>query len=177
MLVIGAGPIGLGVMALAKYAGAKVIAMDVNEERLVFCKSWAKVEHTVHAQRQPKEQLSAITNGEFASVVIDATGNATSMMNAFELVAHGGSLIYVGLVKSDISFDDPNFHSHEMTLMGSRNATREDFDFVLQAISDNCIDIDRYITHRTDITHMINMFGDWLKPESKVIKALVEING
>ncbi|WNS43104.1 zinc-binding alcohol dehydrogenase family protein [Paenibacillus sp. MMS20-IR301] len=176
VLVIGAGPIGLGVMALARYAGAKVIAMDVNEERLAFCKSWAQVEYTVNALHQPKEQLAAITNGESASIVIDATGNAKSMMNAFELVAHGGSLIYVGLVKSDISFNDPNFHSREMTLMGSRNATKEDFAFVLQALSAKYIDIDRYITHRTDFADMINQFDGWLKPESKVIKALVEIN-
>jgi 2-desacetyl-2-hydroxyethyl bacteriochlorophyllide A dehydrogenase len=176
VLVIGAGPIGLGVMALAGYAGAKVIAMDVNEERLAFCKSWAKVQHTVNALHPPKDQLAAITNDGSASIVIDATGNATSMMNAFELVAHGGSLIYVGLVKGDISFNDPNFHSREMTLMGSRNATREDFNFVLKAISANYIDIDRYITHRADLADMINQFDNWLKPETKVIKALVEIN-
>jgi 2-desacetyl-2-hydroxyethyl bacteriochlorophyllide A dehydrogenase len=176
VLVIGAGPIGLGVMALARYAGAKVIAMDVNGERLAFCRTWAKVEHTVNALQQPKEQLAAITNGDSAGFVIDATGNAASMTGAFDLVAHGGSLIYVGLVKGEIAFNDPDFHSREMTLMGSRNATREDFDEVLKAISAGYIDIDRYITHRTAFRDMISQFDSWLKPESKVIKALVEIN-
>ncbi|WP_339319576.1 zinc-binding alcohol dehydrogenase family protein [Paenibacillus sp. FSL R10-2734] len=176
VLVIGAGPIGLGIMALARYAGAKVIAMDVNDERLAFCGSWAKVEHTVSALQQPKEQLAAITGSEAATVVIDATGNASSMTGAFDLVAHGGSLVYVGLVKSDITFNDPNFHSHEMTLMGSRNATMEDFDYVLRAISAGYVDIDRYITHRSAFSDMINVFDSWLKPESKVIKALLELN-
>lgn len=176
VLVIGAGPIGLGVMALARYAGAKIIAMDVNEERLAFCRTWAKVDHTVNALQQPKEQLDGITNGESAGIVIDATGNASSMTGAFDLVGHGGTLVYVGLVKSDITFNDPYFHSHEMTLMGSRNATREDFDYVLKAISAGYIDVDRYITHRTSFGDMINQFDSWLKPESKVIKALVEIN-
>ena len=176
VLVIGAGPIGLGVMSLARYSGAKVIAMDVNEDRLAFCRSWAKVENTINALQQSQEQLAAITNGESASFVIDATGNAASMTGAFELVAHGGSLVYVGLVKSDITFNDPNFHSHEMTLMGSRNATMEDFNFVLNAISAGYVDIERYITHRTAFEDMISQFDSWLKPESKVIKALVEIN-
>ncbi|WP_310831708.1 zinc-binding alcohol dehydrogenase family protein [Paenibacillus pedocola] len=176
VLVIGAGPIGLGVMALARYAGAKVIAMDVNNERLSFCRTWAKVEHTVNALQQPKDKLAAITGGESAGVVIDATGNVASMAGAFDLVAHGGSLVYVGLVKSDITFNDPNFHSHEMTVMGSRNATMEDFDFVLKAISAGYIDIDRYITHRSSFEGMTSQFESWLKPESKVIKALVEIN-
>ncbi|CAM4496495.1 zinc-binding alcohol dehydrogenase family protein [Paenibacillus typhae] len=176
VLVIGAGPIGLGVMALARYAGAKVIAMDVNEERLEFCRKWAHVEHIVNALQPPQEQLAAITGESGAAFVIDATGNAKSMTNAFNLVAHGGALVYVGLVKSDITFNDPDFHSHEMSLMGSRNATMEDFDFVRRAISAGYVDIERYITHRSNFEDMINQFDSWLKPESKVIKALVEMN-
>lgn len=175
-LVIGAGPIGLGIMALARHAGAKVIAMDVNEERLVSCTSWAKADFAINALYQPKEQLAEITDGNLASVVFDATGNAKSMTDAFDLVAHGGSLVYVGLVKSDITFDDPDFHSREMTLMGSRNATGEDFDRVLNAISAGYIDMNGYITHHSTLGDMISKFDDWLKPESKVIKAIVEFS-
>ncbi|WP_379155781.1 zinc-binding alcohol dehydrogenase family protein [Paenibacillus sp. sgz5001063] len=175
VLVIGAGPIGLGVMALARYAGANVIAMDVNEERLAFCSSWAQVKHTINASQHPKEQLEEVTDFNLASVVIDATGNAISMANAFGLVAHGGSLVYVGLVKSNITFNDPDFHSRELTLMGSRNATKEDFDRVLDAISAGYVDMNGYITHRCALGDMINEFGSWLKPESGVIKAIVEV--
>ncbi|WP_019908567.1 zinc-binding alcohol dehydrogenase family protein [Paenibacillus sp. HW567] len=175
VLVIGAGPIGLGVMALARFAGASVIAMDVNEERLKFCQTWAKVEHTVNALVSPEEQLSKLTNGNLAPVVIDATGNAGSMTGAFGYVAHGGTLVYVGLVKSDITFNDPDFHSREMTLMGSRNATKEDFDYVLKAISAGYADMDLYISHRSSFEDMISKFDGWLKPESKVIKAIVEL--
>lgn len=175
VLVIGAGPIGLGVMAFSKYAGAKVIALDVNEERLEFCRSWAKVDYTIDALSGPKEQLETITNGEYPTVVIDATGNTKSMESAFEYVAHGGSLVYVGLVKSDIVFNDPEFHKREMTLMGSRNATREDFDQVFDALKSGGIDIDRYVTHRTSFEAMVGEFESWLDPESKVIKAIVEL--
>jgi 2-desacetyl-2-hydroxyethyl bacteriochlorophyllide A dehydrogenase len=175
VLVIGGGPIGLGVMAFAKYAGATVIAMDINDERLAFSRSWANVEHTVNALHQPKEQLAAITGGDYPSVVFDATGNAKSMTDSFGLVAHGGTLVYVGLVKADIAFHDPEFHKRELTLMGSRNATRQDFDTVLEAVGSGRIDIDRYITHRTSFDDMISQFESWLKPESKVIKAIVEL--
>jgi 2-desacetyl-2-hydroxyethyl bacteriochlorophyllide A dehydrogenase len=174
-LVIGAGPIGLGVMAFAKHFGAKVIAMDINDERLSFCKSWANVDHTVNALNQPKEQLVEITNGEFPTVVFDATGNVRSMSDAFGYVGHGGKLVYVGLVKAEISFNDPEFHKREMTLMGSRNATREDFDNVIEAVKNGSIDTDRYITHRTEFAQMLNHFDSWLNPESKVIKAMVEL--
>ncbi|MFD3261264.1 zinc-binding alcohol dehydrogenase family protein [Paenibacillus lentus] len=174
-LVIGAGPIGLGIMALAKALGAKVIAMDVNEERLKYCRSWAKVDDTVNALEQPKEQISLITKGEFPTVVFDATGNVKSMMGAFNLASHGGRIVFVGLVKDEITFDDPEFHSRELTLMGSRNATKADFDHVLSVIRNGHMDISRYITHGSAFGNMINEFNAWLKPESKVIKAVVRL--
>ncbi|MFC5701363.1 zinc-binding alcohol dehydrogenase family protein [Cohnella faecalis] len=176
VLVIGAGPIGLGVMAFAKYAGARVIAMDVNKERLQFCRSWANVDAVVNALNNPLEALSELTGGEYPTIVFDATGNARSMTDSFQYVAHGGKLVYVGLVKADISFNDPEFHKREMTLMGSRNATREDFEYVLKALRSGSIDVERYITHRAPFDDMIGEFERiWLKPESKVIKAMVEL--
>lgn len=175
VLVIGAGPIGLGVMAFAKHKGAKVIAMDINDERLAFCREWARVDYTVNALEEAKEKLAEWTNGEFPTVVFDATGNARSMMNAFELVGHGGKLIYVGLVKADLTFNDPEFHKREMTLMGSRNATQEDFSNVIEAVRSGSIDVDRFITHRAPFADMLEHFDTWLKPESKVIKAMVEL--
>ncbi|MCY9663335.1 zinc-binding alcohol dehydrogenase family protein [Paenibacillus chondroitinus] len=173
VLVIGAGPIGLGVMVLAKQFGANVIAMDINDERLAFCRKWAGVDHTVNALQQPKEQLAELTNGDMPTIVFDATGNARSMTDAFGLVAHSGKLVYVGLVKADITFHDPEFHKRELTLMGSRNATMEDFDTVREAMRNGVIDIESYITHRADFEDMIGQFETWLKPESKVIKAIV----
>ncbi|MGE7878715.1 zinc-binding alcohol dehydrogenase family protein [Peribacillus muralis] len=174
-LVIGAGPIGLGVMAFAKEKGAKVIVMDVNDERLAFARKWAKVDHTLNVLKNPLEKLAELTNGDMPSVVFDATGNAKSMMNSFKYPAHGGRLIYVGLVKSDICFNDPEFHSKELTLMGSRNATRQDFNDVVDTLKNNRLDLSMYITHRAQLDDLINQFEGWLAPEAKVIKAIVEM--
>lgn len=176
VLVIGSGPIGLGVMAFAKLAGARVIAMDVNEERLAFCRSWASADGTINAlDPDARLRLSEMTDGQFPVVVFDATGNAGSMNRSFEWVAHGGTLVFVGLVKGDISFSDPEFHKRELTLMGSRNATAADFEHVMRALGQRSLDIGRYITHRSSFDDMIASFEEWLKPESKVIKAVVEL--
>jgi len=175
VLVVGAGPIGLGIMALARYAGARVIAMDINEERLAFCREWAGVEHTIIAGGEVQRQLDELIDGAGAPIVIDATGSVQSMQQAFGYAAHGGSLVYVGLVKDDITFNDPHFHSRELTLLGSRNATPEDFAWVREALAAGVIDTGRYITHRAGFAEMIGEFESWLKPESGVIKAMVEL--
>jgi len=175
-LVVGAGPIGLGVMAFAKRAGAAVIAMDRNERRLALCREWAGVDHTVNAaDEEPAVRLSELTGGELAAAVFDATGNARSMEAAFGYIAHGGRLVYVGLVKGDIAFSDPEFHKRETTLMGSRNATREDFLHVLQAVRSGAVGTDGFITHRSTFGDMIESFGDWLDPGAGVVKAMVEL--
>jgi 2-desacetyl-2-hydroxyethyl bacteriochlorophyllide A dehydrogenase len=175
VLVIGAGPIGLGVMSLATQAGARVIAMDINEERLGFCRQWTKAEYSINALDAPIEALKDITGGDMPTIVFDATGNSKSMSDSFRYPANGGKLIFVGLVKSDIVFSDPDFHAKELTLMASRNATKEDFDHVIKAIRSGEIDVDSYITHRSAFEEMVNNFEEWLNPAAKVVKAMVEL--
>ncbi|MCU6791357.1 zinc-binding alcohol dehydrogenase family protein [Paenibacillus sp. WQ 127069] len=176
VLVIGAGPIGLGVMKFAQLAGAKVIAMDINDERLAYCKQWVPVDEAVNAMNNPIQAIEQITQGNLPTVVFDATGNAASMESAAQYVAHTGRLIYVGLVKSRISFDDPEFHKKEMSILSSRNATREDFQQVMDNIRNGHIDTDSYITHRVDFAQMIESYDSWLKPETGVIKAIVNLD-
>lgn len=173
-LVIGAGPIGLGAAAFARLAGARVIVMDVNDDRLAFARSWADADQVVNALDHPMKRIAELTDGDLPTIVLDATGNARSMMDALGYLAHGGTLVYVGLVKNDIAFPHPDFHKRETTLMGSRNATREDFEHVLDAVRRGAIDADRYITHRAPFDAMIAAFDGWLRPESNVIKAMVE---
>ncbi|MBA9027415.1 zinc-binding alcohol dehydrogenase family protein [Peribacillus huizhouensis] len=174
-LVIGAGPIGLGVMRLAKLTGATVIAMDVNEDRLTFCKQWAGVDHIVHAQKNPIDRVKDFTNGEFPTVVFDATGNKSSMMSAFNFVSHGGMLVYVGLVKDDLIFNHPEFHKREMSLLASRNATLKDFLHVIDCIEEGLIQIDGLITNRTNFSMIIDDFESYINPANKVIKAVIEM--
>lgn len=175
VLVIGGGPIGLGVMKFAKLSGAKVIAMDINEERLQYCRDWAQVDYTINGLNEPVEAISSITNGEFPSVVFDATGNKSSMMNAFQFVSHGGQLVYVGLVKDDITFNNPEFHKREMSLFGSRNATSEDFEYVISCIQNGEVEINKFITQRLSLQDIVTDFEIVTNPINNTIKAIIEL--
>ena len=176
VLVIGAGPIGLGTMEFARIAGGKVIALDINDDRLKFCKERLKVQHTINASDvDVVQQLMAITYGDMPTVVIDATGNLKAINNAFQYLAHGGRYVLVGLQKGDISFSHPEFHKREATLMSSRNATREDFEHVISSMKKGLIDPTNYITHRVNFEEVKDEFTNWLKPENHVIKAMVSL--
>jgi threonine dehydrogenase-like Zn-dependent dehydrogenase len=87
VLVIGAGPIGLGIAEFARIAGGKVIVMDLNEQRLAFCKEKLGVAHVINAAATDiTEQLQQITNGDMPTVVIDATGSLRAINNAWPMV-------------------------------------------------------------------------------------------
>jgi threonine dehydrogenase-like Zn-dependent dehydrogenase len=175
VLVIGAGPIGLGAIESARIAGAEVIAMDINEDRLRFCRERLNLLHTVNAAQDPMGQISHITRGDMPTVVIDATGSRKAINEAFHYMAHGARYILVGLQKGEICFSHPGFHKREGTLMSSRNATREDFDNVIDALERRLIDPAAYITHRVPFDQIKSQFASWLNPATGVIKAMVEL--
>lgn len=176
-LVIGAGPIGLGTMEFARIAGAKVIALDINAQRLAFCKEKLNVAFTINAlDTDVMEQLQQITNGEMPTAVIDATGSLGAINNAFQYLAHGGRYVLIGLQKGEISFSHPEFHKREATLMSSRNATKVDFDRVINAMKNGQIEPMNYITHEVNFSEVKAAFPTWLKPETGVIKAMVSMS-
>lgn len=176
-LIVGAGPIGLGTMEFARLAGAQVIALDINESRLKFCKEKLKVAYTVNGSAtDPIERLKEITNGDMPTVVIDATGSLKAINNAFQFMAHGGRYILVGLQKEMISFSHAEFHKREATLMSSRNATRHDFEHVIASMKNGSVDPTTYITHRVKFDQIKAEFESWLNPANGVIKAIVELD-
>lgn len=176
VLVIGAGPIGLGTMEFARIAGAQVIALDINDARLAFCKDKLKVPHVVNALASDVlEQLKEITGGDMPTVVIDATGSLKAINNAFQYMAHGARFVLIGLQKENISFSHPEFHKREATLMSSRNATRQDFEHVIASMKAGLVEPTTYITHKVQFDEVKDEFQSWLDPKNGVIKAMVTV--
>ena len=97
------------------------------------------------------------------------------MCHAFNYVAHTGRLVFVGIVTDEIHFPDPLFHRREMTVFASHNALPEDFTRIIRLIEDGRIDTRPWITHRTPFEQMASVFESYTKPETGVIKAVVEV--
>jgi len=174
VLVIGAGPIGLTVVQFASAAGARVIVMDVNENRLAFCRSNLQVSDTLNPTDDSVKVLEELCNGDLPTAVFDATGNPESMHGAFKFAASGGRLIFVGLFLGDVTFYDPDFHRKELSLLATRNSTARDFERIIGLMEAGVVDTTPWITHRAHFNDMANRFSSWLDPEAGVIKAVVE---
>jgi 2-desacetyl-2-hydroxyethyl bacteriochlorophyllide A dehydrogenase len=175
VLVVGAGPIGVALALFASLRGAEVTVLDARADRLGFCKDVLKVAHVVTVGEDDRDALQAITGGDFFDAVFDATGNIKAMERGLDFVAHGGTYVLVSIVPERISFADPEFHKRETTLLGSRNATIDDFREVLAAMKAGLVPTAAMNTHRTTLDEFIDTLPQWMDPASGVIKAIVEV--
>lgn len=172
IVVVGCGPIGIGIMKLAQIAGTKVIAIDMNRQRLEYAKEKIGVEFIVEAGEKALKTISEITKGDLCTAVFDASGNKYALEACPDYMSHGGRFVLVGLSKGELTYMHPKIHAKEMTLMCSRNATVEDFEHVISVIDQ--FPTDSFITHNVGLTEMIDHFDSWLNPETGVIKATVD---
>ncbi|MFC5683724.1 zinc-binding alcohol dehydrogenase family protein [Flavobacterium sp. MAHUQ-51] len=172
--VVGCGPIGIGIMKLAQIAGAKVIAIDMNEQRLAYAKEKIGVDFTVKAGENTVEEITQITNGDLCTAVFDASGHKGALESCPNYMSHGGRFVLVGLSKGELTYSHPAIHAKEMTLMCSRNATTEDFEHVISILDQ--FPTESYISHNVPYTEMIANFDSWLNPATGVIKATVDFN-
>ncbi len=160
VLVMGAGPIGLFTILLAKIQGALVEVAEPNAARLRFC-----IENLWVSE--------AAANAY--STVIDATGNLAAIESGFAKIAHGGKYVLIGLQKHAISFSHPEFHKREATLMSSRNATIEDFRYVIGLFRSGKIDAGMFISHRFGKNQLLDIFTKINEPGAQVIKAMITL--
>ena len=176
-MVVGAGPIGMSVVQFLQASGANVAVMDVNAGRLAFCRDALGVENILQMDEGMDVEASMrdLGGGSLPTVIIDATGNSTSMMANFDRIAHGGRIVFVGLCLGEVSFDDPNFHRREISLLSSRNAVASDFCRVIAMIDSGEIDTSPWITHRMNLSEVPQQFQE-VAEDPALRKAVIEVD-
>ncbi len=177
VLIIGAGPIGIATLEFVRLTGAEITVMDMNPARLDFVKRTYGIDRLIEVtpSNSGLDAAKARTDSDLYSVVIDATGNRFSMSGAFQFVAPTGRLVYVGITQDEIVFKHPSLHRPEVTLLASRNALPSDFPYIIGLIEAGTIKTDPWITHRTDLDHVLDDFESFTRPESGVLKAIIDV--
>ena len=159
-LVIGAGPIGLGVVEFANAEGANVTVLDIRPERRKFI------------EQRGVEVIGEVGERRF-DYVFDATGSKASMEASFDYCAHGATLVFVGLVQDRISFHDPSFHRKELTLKSSRNSAHA-FPKIIAMIENGRIDTGPWVNHRLKLSEVTSDF-EGLRKIPDLVKAVIEV--
>ncbi|WP_210081413.1 zinc-binding alcohol dehydrogenase family protein [Pantoea endophytica] len=173
VLVVGAGPIGLGVAAIAAAAGAKVVVADTSEQRRAQVAQKLGLATVNPLDADSETQLQAEFGGRLPAKVIDATGSPAAMNGAVKLIRHGGTIVFVGLHKGDLVIPDIEFHKKETTLLGSRNATLEDFAKVGELMANGQLRADMMLNRHYDFSTLADRFEADVINNRELIKGVI----
>lgn len=158
VLVIGAGPIGALIVAVARARGAKeIIAVDLHERPL-------KIAEAVGATRTilagATDRIAAVD----ADVALDSSGSPRGLASALSGTTRGGRVVMVGLLPDgDQPIPIATAITRELDLVGSFRF-HDEMDDVIAALASGELLIDPVITHEFDLKDAPVALGTALDP-------------
>ncbi len=173
--VLGCGMIGAGAIAGAHLREAKVIAVDIDDHKLRLASVLGAC-HTINSATSDLHgELVRLTGGQGPDVVIEAAGNPATYRAAVDEVAFSGRVVCIGYAAGEISFATKVFVEKEMDIMGSRNATPEDFGDVISYLRQGSFPLDRVITRKVKPEEAADALKAWAADPGKVMKIMLDL--
>ncbi|HKJ56209.1 MAG TPA: zinc-binding dehydrogenase [Nitriliruptoraceae bacterium] len=118
-VVLGAGPIGLGVVAAATAKGAQVHVVDPSSERAELARRMGAVATWDPTEDGVEERLRDATDGLGGTAVFEASGNPTAMADALRLAAFRARVVFIGIdVGSEVAAPLGMIQSKELDIKG-----------------------------------------------------------
>lgn len=165
VVVFGAGPVGILCCAVAKAYGAKkVIAVDIQRERLEFVKSFAAT-GTYESRRVSAEENAAAIIAENdlglgADVAIDASGVEPSIQCSIHVLRRGGSYVQGGMGRDECTFPIMAACTKELTIRGSFRYKSGDYQTALDMVTSGQVDVKRLISRKVKFEEAEQAFDD-----------------
>lgn len=176
VLVFGCGLVGIGAIVSAVEQGLRVIAVDIDDDKLMTAKALGADSILNSSNDDFKQQVMDITNGEGPDAVIEAVGISETFRLSVELVNFGGYVVYIGYVKEAVSYETKLFVSKELTIMGSRNAMKTDFEKVIEVLNKREDDFLPLITRSFILEEAAEAFQFWEKHRREIFKIVLTVH-
>ncbi len=173
VMVIGCGMIGAGAILGAAKRNAKVIAVDIDDEKLSTAMAIGATYAINSAKTNLHDEIQNILTGGAPDVVVEAVGNPATYKVAIEEVAFSGRVVCIGYAKNDINFTTKLWVQKELDISGSRNATPENFREVISMFSSGKFPSEEVITRIVKPDEAISAFQEWKHDPGKVFKLIL----
>ena len=174
--VFGCGGVGLGAVAASSSRGARIISIDIDDEKLDFVRlTFGAI--TINSMRESLHQrLAEITDGRGPDVIIEAIGNPETFRMAVEEVAFTGRIVYIGYAKQPVSYETKLFVQKELDIFGSRNAAAEDFNAVIRLMEAGKLPAEEFVSLVVPLEEAPEALRSWSKNPSRFKKILVSLD-
>jgi len=152
--VIGCGAIGLGVIAGAKFNGARTIAIDIEDSKSSVAKACGAAEFINSRTENVSERLQELTDGHGPDVII----------------------VYIGWAKAPIEYETKFFVLKELDIRGSRNALPEDFKKVISMLEAGNFPLEHVITKTVSLADAPAAMDAWAADPASVTKIQIDLD-
>ena len=174
VMVIGCGMVGVGAVVRAIMRGAKVIACDMDDDKLAIVRGLG-AEYTINSARENvHERIAEITQNRGCDVVIEAVGAPATYQMAVAEVAFTGRVVCIGYAKQDVLFTTKLFVQKELDIRGSRNALPEDFEGVIRYLQKSNPPYNILISACVKPAQAEEAMQRWAEAPGKVFRILVD---
>lgn len=175
VLVIGCGMVGLGAVIRASLRGARVIAADIDPEKLALAQQLGAKASLNTAGDHVHESLLQLTEGFGPDVIIEAVGSPATYRMAVDEVAFTGRIVCIGYSKADVTFTTRLFVQKELDIRGSRNATPADFRAVTSYLESGKCPVDKLISRVIAPEEAAEALQEWDAQPGKVFRILCQL--
>ncbi|GAK51127.1 alcohol dehydrogenase GroES domain protein [Candidatus Moduliflexus flocculans] len=164
VLIIGAGPIGMMHVRLAKMAGAsKIYLHDIGAERLSLCQQLEPGIVALDPVASLQEQMRDIAAGRGVDVCITACSAPQAQTTALEVAALNGRVLFFGGLPADkahVSLNTNIIHYKQLTLTGMTRSNLAQFRATLQLIAQGLLQVNDLISSRKPLAHIREMLAN-----------------
>jgi len=172
--VLGAGPIGIMVAVMLKYAGAsRIIISDIDEGRLDLCRDFGF--ETVNAARTSlSEYVQETTNGVGTDYVFECTGTEEGSLEMSKVCRIGGLICQTGVHKMPHQVDLRDINFKEQQIIGSRGHTMGEFAQAAAFAPRIQSDLEKAVTQIVPLMESDRVFDYLSDPEMVTVKVVVD---
>ena len=175
VIIIGAGPIGLLQIQVARYNGAsKIIVADISEDRLDYAKEFDPDVLVNNSKEDLKKIISDATNGNGADVVLICASAKALFSDCLEYTNKLGRINYFAGLSKDGPLVEINanlVHYNELTITGTSDSTPKHNKMAMELINTAKIDVKSLISHRFSIKDYFR--GLDMAQSGKAIKVII----
>ena len=171
--IFGCGGVGLGAIAASHFAGAKTIAVDLDDQKLNIARSAGAAEAINTSRESLQERLATLTNGRGPDVIIEAIGIPQTFRAAVEEVAFTGRVVYIGYAKEPVAYETRLFVQKELDILGSRNALPQDFQRVIHMLEQHRFPVDAAVGSIVTLEETPGILQAWSENPARFTKIMV----
>lgn len=175
VLVMGQGPIGIILGALAKHEGARVIGSDLYPQRLAAARAFGITETIDAGKTNVVDAVKSMTDGRGADAVMVAVGSNSLIRPAMDATRPGGRvMLFAQTQRSEVAIDPSAVCMDEKTLMGSYSASVDIQQETVDLVFRGGIDFSRLISHRFALNDAVKAIELASNPQPDSMKIVMQ---